>query len=385
MQISSALLREKQLIKERIPDDEQESFDGLCDYYEKEEDLKMFFIRYRHYLKDIYDPKWGTVVYQPLSRPIRIGYLLNTDIVFYSELDEVLCNYLRNEGAEIIQFKIDDIQLKASKNGLEVYIKNELVNVDAFLSYGYRSKHNMESYLILVKLMEQKGVVCLHSHYHEIILNDKMLQSTHFATANVPIPDTYQVFSVPSAKELAYDKILGPTIIKHLNDYGGDSVFKVEDKWNVVNAVAKNLWKGEHVLLQKMVQDTVGESIRVLCIEGEAFAMMRYEDLSGDFRSNVSLGDKFRCVSLMNDPKYKLYKEIAEKAVNSIGNVLIGGVDLLDSKTDGVVVLEINSWPDVYDIWYHTKMCTFKRLAEGFMSKIRKSLDKENVEIIYLE
>ena len=87
MKISTALLREKQIISERIPDDEREVFDGLCDYYKKEEDLKIFFIRYRHYLKDIYDPKWGTVIYEPLSRPIRIGYLLNTDIVFYSKHD----------------------------------------------------------------------------------------------------------------------------------------------------------------------------------------------------------------------------------------------------------------------------------------------------------
>lgn len=385
MKVSTALQREKQIIRERIPDDEKEVFDGLCEYYEKEEDLKIFFIRYRHYLKDIYDPKWGTINYEPLNRPIKIGYLLNTDIVFYSELDDVLCNYLRYEGAEILQFTIDDIQIKASKAGLDVYIKNELVNFDAFLSYGYRSPINMASYLTLVKLMQQKGVVCLHSHYHEIILNDKMLQSTYFASSNVPIPDTYQVFGVSSAKELAYTRLSGPTIVKHLNDYGGDSVFKVDDKWNVVNAVAKNLWKGEHVILQKMISDSIGQSIRVLCIEGKAFAMMTYEDESGDFRSNVSMGQNFKCTNLMNHPKFKTYKDIAEKAISSIGDVLIGGVDILDSKSEGVVVLEINSFPDVYDIWYHTKMCTFKRLAEAFMNKIRRSIDKENVEIVFLE
>jgi ribosomal protein S6--L-glutamate ligase len=243
----------------------------------------------------------------------------------------------------------------------------------------------MASYLTLVKLMQQKGVVCLHSHYHEIILNDKMLQSTYFASSNVPIPDTYQVFGVPSAKELAYTRLSGPTIVKHLNDYGGDSVFKVDDKWNVVNAVAKNLWKGEHVILQKMISDSIGQSIRVLCIEGKAFAMMTYEDESGDFRSNVSMGQNFKCTNLMNHPKFKSYKDIAEKAISSIGDVLIGGVDILDSKSEGVVVLEINSFPDVYDIWYHTKMCTFKRLAEAFMNKIRRSIDKENVEIVFLE
>ena len=379
------LLKEKELLQQRIPEEDKEIFNGFCKYYDNnnKNDIEELLVCYRHYLKDIYEANWGSVVYEPIKRPIKIGYLLNTDVVLCNELDDIICNYLRFEGAEILQFKMEDVQYKATKKGLDVYIKNEILNVDAFLSYGYRSQKNMNIYHRLVKLMEQKGIVVLHSHYHEIILNDKIMQAAHFASSNIPIPDTYQVYGVPSAKDLAYTKLSGPTIIKHLNDYGGDSVFKVEDKWNVVNAVAKSLWKGEHVLLQKMVPDSIGKSIRVLCIEGIAFAMMTYEDASGDFRSNVSMGDNVRSISLMNDPKFKVYKEVAEKAISSIGNILIGGVDILDSKSEGVVVIEINSFPDVYDIWYHTKMCTFKRLAESFMNKIRKAIDKENVEIVY--
>ena len=374
-QCPEELQQEYKLILERIDVEERPVFRKFCSYYTSVDDLKTLFIRYRHHLKDDYDTNWGSVVYEPLKRPIRIGYLVNRDKVFYSELDDVICNYLRNEGAEVIQFKYEDLQLNATTNGLEVLIKSEKADIDAFLSYGYRNKINMDSYLTLVKLMEQKGVVTLHTHYNEIILNNKMLQATHFAASNVPIPDTYQVFDVSSAKDLAYTKLAGATVIKYLNDYGGDGVFKVEDKWNVVNAVAKNLWKGEHVLLQKMVPDSIGQSIRVLCIEGKAFACMKYEDASGDFRSNVGMGAKFRCVSLMDDPKYKLYAEIAEKAIKSIGNnVLIGGVDILDSMTVGAVVLEINSFPDVFDIWFNTKRCAFKRFAEAFVNKIKKSV-----------
>jgi len=370
------LKNEYNLIYERIDDEEKPVFKKFCSYYKTVEELKILFIRYRHYLKDIYDAdNWGKLIYEPINRPIRIGFLVNRDKVFYNELDDVICNYLRNEGAEIVKIKYEDIQLTATKNGLELLINMKPLNFDAFLSYGYRNRVNMESYLMIVKLLEMKGVVCLHSHYHEIILNNKMLQSTHFGSINVPIPDTFQVFDVASAKELAYSKLDGTTIVKYLNDYGGDGVFKVEDKWNVVNAVAKNLWKGEQVLLQKMIPDSLGQSIRVLCIEGKAFACMKYEDGSGDFRSNCNYGhSKFRCVSLMDDPKYSLYKEIAEKAIKSIGDVLIGGVDILDSKKDGVVVLEINSFPDVFDIWFNTKQCAFKRFAEAFMNKIKRNI-----------
>ena len=370
------LRNEYKLIYEKIDEDERPVFEKFCSYYKSVEELKILFIRYRHFLKDIYDvDNWGKTVYEPLKRPIRIGFLLNRDKVFYSELDDVICDYLRNEGAEIIKLSYEDIQLSATKNGLELLVNMKPVNFDAFLSYGYRNKINTESYLMIVKLLEQKGVVCLHTHYHEIILNNKMLQATHFASKNVPIPDTFQAFDVSSAKELSYSQLDGTTIIKNLNDYGGDGVYKVEDKWNVVNAVAKNLWKGEHVLLQKMVPDSVGRSIRVLCIEGKAFACATYENDSGDFRSNNSYGhNKFRCVSLMDHPKLSLYSEVAEKAIQSIGNVLIGGVDILDSAREGVVVLEINSFPDLFDIWFTTKCLVFKRFAEAFISKIKKSL-----------
>jgi ribosomal protein S6--L-glutamate ligase len=385
MKISNEMLREKQLLEERIPDEDKETFLQLSEYYQDKDDFKTLLICYRHYLKDIYEKNWGSRVYEPINRPILIGYLVNPDIVFFSELDQIICNYLRNEGAEIIQFTIDDIQIKASKTGLDIFIKNNIVNLDGFLSYGYRSQKNMNAYYTLVKYMEQKGVVCLHSHYHELILNDKSLQNMHFASHFVPIPDTYQVFGISSAKDLAYTKLVGPTIVKYTNDYGGDSVFKVDEKWNVVNAVAKNLWKGEPILLQKMVPDSLGQSIRVLCFEGKAYGMMTYEDYSGDFRSNVSNGDNYGCNSLMNHPKFKTYKEIAEKAISSIGDVLVGGVDILESKSEGVVVLEINSFPDLFDIWKSTKMCTFKRLAEAFVNKIKKTMEKENVEIVFLE
>ena len=385
MKISNEMLKEKKLIEERIPADDKETFLKLSEYYQDREDYKTLLVCYRHYLKDIYENNWGSRVYEPLNRPIFIGYLINPDIVFFSELDHIICNYLRNEGAEVLQFTMDDIQIKASKTGLDIHINNKLMNFDGFLSYGYRSEKNMNAYFTLVKLMEQKGVVCLHSHYNELILNDKTLQNMHFASHNVPIPETYQVFGISSAKDLAYTKLAGPTIVKYANDYGGDSVFKIEDKWNVVNAVAKNLWKGEHVILQKMVPDSLGQSIRVLCFEGKAFGIMTYEDYSGDFRSNVSNGDNYGCTSLMNHPKFKIYKEVAEKAIGSIGDVLIGGVDILDSKSEGVVVLEINSFPDLFDIWSYTKMCTFKRLAEAFVNKIKKSMEKENVEIVFLE
>ncbi len=138
--------------------------------------------------------------------------------------------------------------------------------------------------------------------------------------------------------------------LKPLDDYGGEGLSKYENKYAVVSVLNKTLWNGRNMLIQKMIPDSIGHSIRVLCFDGKAFAVAEYEDRSGGFTSNFCFGEKFQLISLMDHPKFGLYKEIGEKAVKSIGDLLIGGVDLLDSKQNGIVVLEINGWPDIYDV-----------------------------------
>ena len=42
---------------------------------------------------------------------------------------------------------------------------------------------------------------------------------------------------------------------------------------------------------------------------------------------------------------------MAERAVSSLDeDILVAGVDILDSKKHGLLVLEVNCWPDLYDI-----------------------------------
>lgn len=91
----------------------------------------------------------------------------------------------------------------------------------------------------------------------------------------------------------------------------------------------------------------------MLIIGGKPYAVAEYEDLSKDFRSNVSYHDSFKLNSLMDSPKKQEYFDIALKAALSIDDgkpISIAGVDLLDSEKRGIVVLEINCWPDLYDI-----------------------------------
>ncbi len=187
------------LLRQRLslPDD-LDRFNKLARHCANDQDAELFLVSYRHLLPD----RKLSACWPLVKRPLVIGYLLNEDIVFYNDLDTVLINYLRNEGADVIAFRVGDLCYKASKAGIEVYINDRPCHLDGFLSYGYRKKTSMEAYLYVSKIMEAKGVVCLHANDVSVILDNKLLQSIHFAKASVPIPDTYQTFDVESTKAL---------------------------------------------------------------------------------------------------------------------------------------------------------------------------------------
>ncbi len=74
----------------------------------------------------------------------------------------------------------------------------------------------------------------------------------------------------------------------------------------------------------------------------------------------------------MNDPKKEKYFEVAEKACRSIDpNLTIAGVDILDSEKAGIVVLEINCWPELYDIGSCTNLNVFDKFANVFYNKVK--------------
>jgi len=80
--------------------------------------------------------------------------------------------------------------------------------------------------------------------------------------------------------------------------------------------------------------------------------------------------------SLMEHPSLKAYFEVAEKACDSIGELTIAGVDILDSKKTGLNILEANCWPDLYDIQMVTKLPVFEKFVETFLGRAKKF--KEN-------
>lgn len=49
---------------------------------------------------------------------------------------------------------------------------------------------------------------------------------------------------------------------------------------------------------------------------------------------------------------------------------MIVGVDLIDSETKGILVLEVNMWPDMYDIQESTQLPVFRTLVTTFYDRV---------------
>jgi len=285
---------------------------------------------------------------------LRVAYLNNPDPVFFNELDTKLQENLISQGAIVIPFQLDDISIKIQTSQIKFYLKdsNEEFQFDAFISYGYMSKFSDVAFFYLLTAIEKANKYVLHSTNTLSILNNKLMQAFSFSGDGVNIPRTFSAFSIPAIRNVV-DLHFKPdevSISKNFVDYGGDGVRKCDSTDFAVNNFARFYWGKEYTMLQKFISDSIGKSVRVFIVGGKTITIAEYQDLTGDFRSNVSFHGGFKLLNLQNCQKKKDYSEIAEHAVNCIGNINVCGVDLLDSKEKGIIVLEINAYPELYDI-----------------------------------
>ena len=311
-----------------------------------------------------------------------IGYLSNPDKVFYNYLDNVLIKSLISNGAKIINLNLENLSIKINKNKITILNKNKPIELDGFISYGYMSKFHFEGYKYILEAFHKKNIPLLYSPKIINILSNKYLQSLNFIQNNIPIPSTGISFSIEGFKNLAKFNFNKKSVLKELFDYGGDGVSFHENKESLINSASKKLWKNEYSLFQKYISDSFGRSIRVLFIEEKPIAIAEYVNKNNNFKSNNSFGyDNFSLVSLMKSDKRKIYENLAKKAVNSINfnnkeNMLITGVDILDSKKFGNVILEVNPWPDIFDIQKSTNINVFDALAKCFVNKVKNNMNK---------
>jgi glutathione synthase/RimK-type ligase-like ATP-grasp enzyme len=308
------------------------------------------------------------------NNPVKIAYMNNPDPVFFNKLDKVLADNLKSLGAEVIQFELKDIYFKMNPGKISFYLKdqNDEFVFDGFMFYGHMSQQNDIAFNYLLTAMEKSGKLCLHSVNAYSQLNNKFLQALDFSKGKLTIPTTYSAYSIPSMINVVdmHFKKLEPSIGKSLSDYGGDGVRKCLESDCSVNSFAKSYWKKEYDIIQKFIPDSLGKSIRVFCVGNNPIAIVEYNDQTGDFRSNIAFESDYKLIDLKNSEKKDQYFEIASKASKSIGNLIVCGVDLMDSKENGINVIEVNPFPDLNEISHVTSIDVISEFIKMFYERV---------------
>ncbi|CAD8201207.1 unnamed protein product [Paramecium octaurelia] len=308
----------------------------------------------------------------------KVIYIRNADPVFFTELDDRLQNCLRKLGVDVIQVELEDLYFEWEAGKISFYNKGELIDFDGVMNWGYMSPKHMQDFNYFIEAAESAGKVTLHSTNAEKILQSKLLQGLRFAKHGVPIPKSMAAFTVNTIKQTVRSNFTQQEkgVVKALDGYGGDGVQLARGQDEIISMASKEVWKNHQSVIQKFIPDSIGRSVRALCMNGQLILACEFSDTGSDFRSNNGYHESLKLVNKMD--QFKRYEEVALKAVNAIEpNLTIGGVDILDSEVHGLQVLEVNGWSDLWDSERITGIDTFQKVADSYLARLKRHYHKE--------
>jgi ribosomal protein S6--L-glutamate ligase len=201
-----------------------------------------------------------------------------------------------------------------------------------------------------------------------IIVNDKLLTHLELEKVKIPMPKTYVVATVESAKTILH-KIKFPIIIKIPQGTHGKGVMVVDsipaakgllDTLNTLN---------QPFLLQEFIECN-GEDIRCFVVGDKVVASMKRKSAAEDVRSNLHSGG----VAESYDVSQKM-KDIAIKSAKQLG-CDICGVDILETPKGGVVI-EANVSPGMQGITKASGVSVAEEVAKYLYEQTVKKLNKQ--------
>ncbi|CAD8142520.1 unnamed protein product [Paramecium pentaurelia] len=298
---------------------------------------------------------------------ITILFMINPDPIFYGMMDQLIIETFQKLKVNLIITELEELSVIIG-NEISFLRKGEQIQFDAFLAYGYMSPKHYQDYVYFNFAAHSAKKITLHQPSTENILQNKLLQYIKFSENQVPIPRCGASFSLNTFKE-NLRRFNNKSIIKEVLGYEGTGVKLSINHNQSVELFCKSMWNGEQAIIQDFVDDTIGRSIRVLVIGGKAVSVTEFQD-NMDFKSN-GYSDDFTIESKMDSDKKCEYFQIAEKACAAIDpHLTIGEVDILDSMKNGMVVLEINSWPEMTFSQEVTGLPLFGKFGYEFIQKI---------------
>ena len=237
------------------------------------------------------------------------------------------------------------------QNPIEINPKNTLIFSRGLGTFGYTTNRR---WVDIIKGLEDKGFktiptiktwdICSSKYYC-----DQLFKSNGLRTPKT-IPITYSDDAERAVKE---GGLKFPLILKASSgSQTGVGVIIAESMRSLHATVQMLTFLKPYVdlLVQEYIE--IDYDIRVLVSNGEVLAAMKRNVISGDIRSNASLGAKTETIELTD-----IEKETSVKVAELVEGDLVG-VDLLPAKnreTEQPYILEVNGTPGLGGIEEVTK------------------------------
>ena len=221
----------------------------------------------------------------------------------------------------------------------------------------------------IVKQFEMNGIFSTARSLGITRARNKVRTLQIMARKRIPIPETLFSFNPDNIEEQI--KILGgtPVIIKLQEGTQGLGVILAETKKSAKSIIDTFYKMNTSILLQKYVEESNGEDIRIFVVGNKIVASMKRSSELGEFRSNVHRGGNTEAI----DPTPK-EQFIALNAVKYLG-LGVAGVDIIRSD-QGPLLIEVNASPGLQGIEAATGVNIAKEIIK-FVEKNAKRRKKQ--------
>ena len=198
--------------------------------------------------------------------------------------------------------------------------------------------------------------------------HDKLLTHLALQYYKVPMPDTYVVSTIDSAKRIL-DKVKYPIILKFPHGTQGKGVM-FADSFAAASSMLDTIENLKNPFLIQEYIETEGSDIRALVVGDKVVAAYKRKAAAGEKRANLHAGGKGE--PLVLDAQTKKIAVITAKSIGAE----ICAVDMLESAK-GPQVLEANLSPGLQGITSVTKVDVADVIAKYLFEKTKEFIEKD--------
>lgn len=294
-----------------------------------------------------------------------------------------------------VRFTYSDHLISIDDDTMDAHFSLKHANVhDTIIFQGQANDDNKKNYVGLMRALEYEGFFMMNTIDEIIMASDKFLASNLLAQEDIPQPG-YVLITRELMEDLSTEcHDTRPSFWTMLDSVykGNENINEVkEDRQYVVKILNGSLGIGVFIcnhseiegilqamfavdkeaefIVQEYKENTGDIRVHAFSVDGanyEILACMKRDKISGDFRSNVSLGAKTEEYEMTDKQK-----EIALRVAKLSGCRWVG-IDLM-ACTDGDFVIEYNSSPGVQGISQQIKHNMFDIVIDKIEAYMKKN------------